>query len=243
MTGFFSSYHLIEAVSITAVFGLAARLLGTVSNSGLAGGVVVGSIIYYCAGWPGFVVLAVFFVLASTLTRLGYRRKIELGAAQDNSGRRGARHAAANCAAGVFLAVGYKLTGGDPLWAAGFAAAFATAAADTAGSEIGPLYGSSTVLAASFEKVPPGTSGAVSLEGTAAGIVAALVVALAALAVGLLGHMELVLLAVVSATVAAWAESILGGIAGVEQSLGNEGMNLINTIVGALLCMAMVAMR
>ena len=243
MNGFFSSYPLAESVAVTLAFGISARLLGTVSTSGLIGGVVVGSAIYYCAGWPGFAVLAVFFVLASLLTRLGYRRKSELGAAQDDSGKRGARHAAANCAAGVILAAGYKLTGGDTVWAAGFVASFATAAADTAGSEIGPLYGSRTVLAASFEKVPPGTSGAVSLEGTAAGIMAALAVAAAALAVGLLCRVELVLLVVISATVAAWAESILGGIAGIERRLGNEGMNLVNTIVGALLCMAMAVMR
>ena len=243
MTGFLSSYPLVEAVCVTAAFGILARALGTVTGSGFVGGVVVGSAIYYCAGWRGFVVLGVFFALGSALTRLGYRRKNELGAAQADSGRRGARHAAANCAAGVLLALGYKLTGGDPVWAAGFVASFATAAADTAGSEIGPLCGSNTVLAASFEKVPPGTSGAVSLEGTAAGIVAALVVAAAALAVGLLSHPELVLLVVVASAVAAWAESILGGIAGVERRLGNEGMNLINTTVGALLCMAMTAMR
>ena len=181
-------------------------------------------------------------MLASGLTRLGYRRKVELGAAQGNSGRRGARHAAANCAAGVLLALGYRYTG-DPLWATGLVASFATAAADTAGSEIGPLIGSNTVMAASFEKVAPGTSGAVSLEGTAAGIVAALIVAVAGLLTGLLVHPELLLLVVVAASVAAWAESILGGIAGVERRLGNEGMNLVNTIVGALLCMVMAAMR
>ena len=61
MTGFFSSYPLVEAIGVTAAFGIVARLLGTVSNSGLAGGIVVGSAIYYGAGWPGFVVLSVFF--------------------------------------------------------------------------------------------------------------------------------------------------------------------------------------
>ena len=238
MIKFLTAYPLAEAVGITAAFGITARLLGTVSTSGLAGGVVVGSAIYYFSGWPGFAVLGAFFVLASVLTRLGCRRKSELGAAQGDSGRRGARHAAANCAAGVILAAACKFSGGDTV-----IAAFATAAADTAGSEVGPVFGGKSVLAWSFRRVPPGTPGAVSLAGTVAGVVAAAVVALVGMAVGMLGTAGLAAAVVLAAVTAAWIESVLGSLPGVEARLGNEGLNVLNTVLGASLCMAMAAMR
>ncbi len=224
-------------MGITASFGIAARLLGTVSTSGLVGGIIVGSAIYRFSGWPGFVVLGVFFMLASALTRLGYGRKQKLGAAQAEQGRRGARHAAANCAAGVILAAGYNLNAGDPIWAAGLVASFATAAADTAGSEVGPVLGRTTVLAATLRRVAPGTPGAVSIEGTLAGVAAAAVVALAGYLSGLLNSSALMALVVAAAVTAAWIESVLGGFPAVERTLGNEGMNLLNTFMGAILCM------
>src|SRR6185503_7894139 len=96
--------------------------------------------------------LLAFFVIGSAATKLGYRRKEAARLAQENKGRRGARHALAN--AGV-----------------------ATAAADTSSSEIGQLLGRRTYLPTNFKPVPRGTEGAVSLEGTLAGILASLVIA------------------------------------------------------------------
>ena len=58
-------------------------------------------------------------------------------------------------------------------------------AADTASSEIGKAYGRRTFLITTLRPVPPGTEGAVSLEGTTAGAVAALLVALVGAAGGL----------------------------------------------------------
>ena len=44
----------------------------------------------------------------------------------------------------------------------------ATKLADTFASEIGKAYGKTTFLITTLEKVPPGTEGAISAEGTAA---------------------------------------------------------------------------
>ena len=64
----------------------------------------------------------------------------------------------------------------------GFAASFAAKLADTFGSEIGKRFGRTTVLITSLRAVPPGTEGAISLEGTlasAAGSIAMTLVMLA----------------------------------------------------------------
>lgn len=55
----------------------------------------------------------------------------------------------------------------------GFAASFASKLADTTSSEIGKAYGRTTYLITTLQRVPRGTEGAVSLEGTAAGAAAA----------------------------------------------------------------------
>ena len=51
-----------------------------------------------------------------------------------------------------------------------FVAALAAGGSDTIASEIGKAWGRRTFLFPSFRRVAPGTSGAISLEGTAAGI-------------------------------------------------------------------------
>jgi len=234
---FFSSFPLLEAFGVTFVFGLAAWLLGTVSLSGLAGGVLVGGFIYYLAGWRAFAVLGFFFVIGSALTKLGYRRKKALGAAQEKEGRRGARHALANCAVGLALAAVYKLSGAHPLAGTAFVASFATAAADTAGTEAGSLYGKTHLLPTNLKRVPPGTDGAVSIEGTLASLLAACVVSSFGSLVGLVPSGGLWLAAFLGGFLGAGAESVLGSLPRVEKTLGNEGMNLLNTFLGVLFCL------
>ncbi|MFH1071322.1 MAG: DUF92 domain-containing protein [Candidatus Glassbacteria bacterium] len=236
-----TGFPLAEALAVTVAFGLAAYFLKTVSPGGLAGGIVVGTSIYWCGGWPAFTVLGAFFVTASVLTRIGYARKAELGAEQAEGGRRGARHAAANCAVGLVLAAAMKATGAGTLLAAAFVASFATAAADTAGSEAGPVFGRTAVLPTSLKRVPPGTPGAISLEGTLASALAAVVISLVGLAVGLLSTVALAAAASISAFLAALVESVLGSFPRLEKAVGNEWMNVFNTALGALLCLFLAA--
>jgi uncharacterized protein (TIGR00297 family) len=69
----------------------------------------------------------------------------------------------------------------------GFVASFCSKLSDTVSSEVGKAYGKTTYLVTTFELVPRGTEGAVSLEGTAAGVGAAAVFSGLALAFGQVG--------------------------------------------------------
>jgi uncharacterized protein (TIGR00297 family) len=197
------------------------------------GGTLVGTLIYGCLGWPGFVVLLAFFVIGSGLTKLGYRRKAAAGLAQEKGGRRGARHAFANAGVAAFCALFAATTPYPELFALAFAGAFATAAADTAGSEVGQLYGRRTFLITTLRPVPRGTDGAVSLEGTLAGIVASLVIGGLGYALGLFGLLAVVLV-VVAAFVGTTLESVFGATLEKRGLLDNEAVNFLNTLVGAL---------
>jgi uncharacterized protein (TIGR00297 family) len=170
---------LITAVAVNAALAGVSLAAGAVNLSGVIGGLVVGTAILFFGGWGSFGILVLFFVLGSAATKLGYRRKAALGVAQEDKGRRGARHALANCGAGAAAAIIYYV--GMPtdyvLWEwplVALAGAFATALFDTVSSEIGQLYGRHPFLITTLKRVPVGTDGAVSAEGTLAGLAAGL---------------------------------------------------------------------
>src|SRR5207237_5757499 len=133
---------------------------------------ILGTIIILFGGWQLYVVLLAFFVIGTATTKLGYRRKAGLGLAQEKDGRRGFSHAFSNVGMAAMLAIVASMSSdGVRFWLAA-AAALATATADTTASEIGQLIGRRTFLPLTLKRVPVGTEGAISIEGTLAGLAA-----------------------------------------------------------------------
>jgi uncharacterized protein (TIGR00297 family) len=225
--------RLLLAAVVNAALAGAAYAAKTVDRSGVIAGFLVGFVIYAFLDWRGYLVLVSFFVIGSACTKLGYRKKEAAKLAQENKGRRGARHALANAGVAAACALFAALTPYPVIFALAFAGAFATAAADTASSEIGQLLGRRTFLITTFRPVPRGTEGAVSLEGTLAGIFASLVIAALAAAVGLFPWMG-VPFVVLAAFVGTTFESVVGAALEKRQLLDNEALNFLNTLVGAL---------
>ena len=225
--------RLLLAAAINGALAAAAYAARTVDLSGVIAGFFVGFTIYAFLDWKCFLLLLAFFVIGSGCTKLGYKRKAAANLAQEKGGRRGARHAFANAGVATACALFAALTGYPVLFGLAFAAAFATAAADTASSEVGQLLGRRTFLITTFRPVPRGTEGAVSLEGTLAGVFASLLIgALGALA-GLYGWAG-VLPVVVAAFVGTTFESAVGAALEKRRLLDNEALNFLNTLVGAL---------
>jgi uncharacterized protein (TIGR00297 family) len=223
--------QLLIALLVTAAFAALAYALGMVSRSGALGGLLVGTIVYTCLGPRGFAVLALFVVGGSLLTRFGYRSKQRAGTAQEHGGRRGARNALANCAVAVLCAILARATGSDHFTVA-FVASLGAAFADTSESEIGQLLSRAPRLITTLRKVPPGTDGAISLPGTLAGITAACLTAILALALGLLDTPTTALLIVLVAFLGTVADSLIGARL---PRIGNETTNVICTLVAATL--------
>ncbi|HKY34292.1 MAG TPA: DUF92 domain-containing protein, partial [Candidatus Polarisedimenticolia bacterium] len=238
---------LAAAAAVNAVAAAAALAARAVKPSGAAGGFVIGTMVFAFGGWRAYAVLLLFFVLGTGATRVGYDLKRARRIAQEEGGRRGARHAVANCGVAAFLAFLSAATPHPEILLLALTASLATAAFDTVSSEIGQVYGRRTFLITTFRPVPPGTEGAVSLEGTLAGAGAAAFIGAAAAAMGLLGPAGWPAAAVV--TVAAFAGSTvesymgasrLGGGMGVP--IDNEAMNFTNTAVGAAASLALAAL-
>ncbi|HEY0514456.1 MAG TPA: TIGR00297 family protein [Thermoanaerobaculia bacterium] len=228
----------IAAVANAVLAGLA-YAARTVNRSGVVAGFLVGFVIYAFLDWQGYLLLLAFFVLGSAATKLGYRKKAAARLAQEDKGRRGARHALANAGVATACAVFAAVSPYPVLFALAFAGAFATAAADTASSEIGQLLGRRTYLVTTFRPVPRGTEGAVSLEGTLAGILASLVIAAPGAALGLFSWKG-VPFVVLAAFVGTTFESVVGAALEKRRLLDNEALNFLNTLVGALVAAAFI---
>lgn len=220
------------ALAVNLTLGAAAYAARSVDVSGLVHGVLLGTALWVCGGFAAFSMLLLFFVLGTGATKIGYRIKLAEGTAQEKGGRRGARNAWANTGAGVLFAF-LGAASGDPVYLLAVAAAFATAASDTLGSEIGQAFGRRTFLITTFRPVPRGTDGAVSLEGTLAGIAGSAVVGAAAFAQGAIDARGIGIV-VVAAFFGTTLESYLGAWLERAKKIDNEAQNFINTLAGGL---------
>lgn len=219
--------------AVNVALAVAAYLAAGVDVSGAVSGTVLGTLLYGFGGWRGFLMLLVFFVAATAGTKAGHSRKAALGIAEAKGGRRGARHALANAGAGVLFAFLAAATPYREAFSIALVAAFATALFDTASSEIGKAYGRRTFLITTFRRVPAGTNGAVSVEGTLAGLSAAVALAAVAWGVGLVGAAGAGVV-VAAALIGTTIESYLGATLERRHLIGNELQNFTNTLVGGL---------
>jgi len=228
------------ANTVLAILGYALR---SVDISGSVVGWILGCIVILGGGPTLYVALLVFFIIGTLCTRLGYSRKSKDGLAQERGGRRGADHAFANVGVAALCAVAcWRGLGLVPLFMG--ITSLATAAADTTGSEIGQLFGRRAFLPLTFRRVERGTEGAISIEGTLAGIVAGCLVAIAAVSMAshhlaptfigtpVIARSRTIAVITVCAFLGSYLESVIGSL---RPNIANGAMNFMNTAIGALL--------
>ncbi|PQM34323.1 protein VTE6 chloroplastic [Prunus yedoensis var. nudiflora] len=95
------------------------------------------------------------------------------------------------------------------LWQLGLVASFCTKLSDTVSSEIGKAYGKTTYLVTTLKVVPRGTEGAVSVEGTFAGFLAAILLAFVGCLMGEITAPEAII-CLIASQIANFGESIIG---------------------------------
>lgn len=229
----------------TLLIGLAQRL-PLLTRAGWVHAGILGSLLWGCLGPRGWLAVVFYLALGSLVTRLGFRTKQARGLAEARGGARGPENVWGSAATGALLAMAAVLLppSWQPLLLLGFAASFAAKLADTCGSEIGKRWGRHTVLITTLRAVPPGTEGAISLEGTAAslagsGLMAAVMVALGLGADRSVSPAAAWLLITLVGLVATLIESLIGASAQQRWPwLSNELVNAIQTAIAALLAMA-----
>jgi uncharacterized protein (TIGR00297 family) len=175
--------RLVIGVVLATLIALTARRVGTLSPTGSTAALAVGGAAA-AAGWSWAVLLMLYFVSSTALTR--FRAAAKAARTEAVVAKGGARDAVQVLAnGGVFaLAAIVWLASGWEGWRALGAGALAAAASDTWATEVGTLAGRPPRSIVSWRHVPTGTSGGVSAPGIVAAVAGAALVALAALAVG-----------------------------------------------------------
>lgn len=257
---------LVAAASIAVV----ARRSHSLSTSGAVAATCVGSAAV-AAGWLWGALLVAYFVASVLLSRLGAAvKESRVSSIVAKGGRRDATQVLANGGVFALLALASLLA---PLHAAIAAAAalgaLASATADTWATEIGTLAPGAPLSLRTFQRVPPGTSGGVSLRGSLALVAGAAFIALAARAL-LLSPATLAI--TIGGAAGAFADSMLGEslqerrwcpscerpterrvhlcgsstvVAGGVRGFDNDAVNFAATVVGAAVAAAILlaAMR
>jgi uncharacterized protein (TIGR00297 family) len=164
---------------VALCIALIARRARSLSAGGALAAVCIGTIAA-AAGVEWAVLLIVYFAASTALSRLGRAEKERRTAAVvEKGGERDARQVFANGLVFTIASIGGVLQP-DSLWWALGAGALAASAADTWATEIGTLYGGVPRSILTGRPLTPGTSGGVSLAGTAASIAGALFIAVVA---------------------------------------------------------------
>ncbi|KAJ9529631.1 hypothetical protein QJQ45_014383 [Haematococcus lacustris] len=213
--------------------------------SGVAHAWFLGASVFSAFGPGGYLIVCLYFILGTLVgvwvTKMKLAQKQAEGIAEARSGQRGPASVWGSGIAGVACALAALATGSFPLWQVGFVASFASKLSDTVSSEVGKAYGRTTYLVTTFQLVPRGTEGAVSAEGTAAGVLAALLIAGLAWGLGQVSW-EGCLIVAAAAVVANLFESYLGAVVqGRVVWLTNDLVNMIQISVAAGLALAAAA--
>jgi uncharacterized protein (TIGR00297 family) len=243
---------LVLGLAVNGALAALAFATRSIDAAGAVSAVIIGTAITVGLGLRGLAVMIAFFVVGSAVTKLGYRIKAARGIAQERGGARGWRNAWANGGVPAFLALlagAYRASASEGLGVGGaalvpawfgyvltiaFAAAVATAAADTCSSEVGKAYGRRTFLITNLKPVAPGTEGAVSLEGTLGGLGGGALVAAAGALCGLYPW-PLAALVALAGLLGSLAESVIGSVAERRGWLDNDLLNALNTAIGGAL--------
>src|SRR5258706_12136901 len=173
-----SPERLVVAGAVTIGFALLARALRGVDRSGMFAGGAACFLLFAGAGPSAFAVLAALFLLTWVSTRFGYRRKQDLGVAERRDGRN-ARQVLANLAVAALGSLAFAASG-NRAWLFVATAALAEAAIDTVASEVGQSRGQTARLVTTWEQVPAGTDGGITVSGSLAGTIAGIVIAIIA---------------------------------------------------------------
>ena len=229
----------IQALLLNTVLIAVAQRIPLLTPAGWVHAGALGTILWGCLGWRGWVAVVAYLVLGSLVTRVGLREKQERGLAEARGGRRGPENVWGSAATGACLAllIGAGVAPG-PLLLVGFSASFSAKLADTFGSEIGKRWGRRPVLITTLRSVPPGTEGAISLAGTLASAAGSVLMTLVMWQLQLLPSISVSLVVMLIGLLATLAESLLGALAQDRfRWLSNELVNALQTLLAAVMAM------
>jgi uncharacterized protein (TIGR00297 family) len=233
-------------LGISGIFGLVVwRMRAGTAGAAAIGAAITASLMYGTTRFPyeysclhgGLPPLLAVFLLTFAATKIGKEKKERLGTGEDRRGRNTAQ-VAANLGVAALAAVPSILNvfpKHNAYWLVYLPAlaALAEAAADTVSSEIGQVLGGQPRLLTTFGRVEPGTDGGITFAGTAAGVLAAMIVAAVGAVAAHAGWLVF-WLAASGGVFGLLFDSLLGATLERKGWLNNDAVNFLSTLSAAV---------
>jgi uncharacterized protein (TIGR00297 family) len=167
------------AIFVSTMIVLLALWRGSLSKSGAAGALIVGTIILGLGGWVWGVLLGLFFVSSSLLSHFKEEEKRTAAEKFDKGHQRDMGQVLANGGVAAVVAL-LSFIAPSQLWFPIFIGVMATVTADTWATELGTLAKSPPRLVTTGRRVEVGTSGGISLLGTLVSLTGGIMIGLLA---------------------------------------------------------------
>lgn len=233
----------IVAILVSIILAYLALLIGAASVPGLVTGVLLVFLTIVLGGVVWVALLVAFFMIGGLATKYKYLEKQRRGVAEPNRGARGTGNVLGNTAVALVAVLGYAALANGSYWESiflfAFAGSIATALSDTMSSEVGGLY-DDPLLITSFNRVSPGTDGAVTVQGTLAGLSGSFVIAGLFVVLGpadIVGGVVILFAGFVGMNVDSLLGAVLEG-----RWVGNHLVNASATLSGAIVASIYPAM-
>jgi len=245
-------------VGLSVLLGLvtwklrAANPRGAIAGAAITACLMFSTVIIPYEPWhTALIPVLAVAVLAFVSTLLGRGKKEHLGTAESRHGRSASQVAANLGVAAIVSSASVQSMFIDSRWftqdslspmllfSLGLAA-LAEAAADTASSEVGQVFGGLPRMITTLRKVKPGTDGAISLAGTLAGVVAAALVA-AAGTFALRGGRTIFAISWAGGVFGLLFDSLLGATLEERGWLNNDLVNFLSTCSAAGFALGLLA--
>lgn len=223
----FNTVIILSVLAIVAVISVLAKKL--TPWAGMTA-VLVGYLIYGGAGWVGECQLFTFFFLSVLATR---HKRASKG--KEHGEMRDTWQVFAN--GGVAAAVGLLAMIDVPhraIYEVTIAGSLAAAIADTLSSELGMVYGKRTVNILTMRRDQRGSDGVISLEGTLIGAMGAFIIG------GFFGWSKPLWIVTMSGILGNVIDSVLGATLERKGIIGNNMVNFLTTLTGALISLTIV---
>jgi uncharacterized protein (TIGR00297 family) len=208
-------------------------------------GALTGAAIYAGGGYPGLLLLALFFILGTVATSWKKEKKLGIKNNATHESTRTTGQVIANAGVAAITGVlALLLPENKPLLLVGMAASLSSATADTLSSELGMIYGRRFYHLLTLRPDERGLDGVISIEGTLIGIAGSAVIATAYLLTipqspRTHQNPRAFVIILLAGTIGNLADSALGAIFERKGLLSNNTVNFLNTFIAALFALAL----
>ena len=235
--------------------------LHALNKSGALAAFLLGISIAIGFGWEGLVLIGSFFFSSSLLSSYKKRSKQTVEKKLANGSRRNWAQVVANGGPAGIFSILYFIFDGSSIWLIAFVASIAAATSDTWSSELGVLSKKAPIHLIGLKRCERGTSGAISLLGSVAGMAGSIFIVILASTLFSFSFLTFFLLSVCG-FLGSIVDTLLGAFVQVEYScpvcsvrterklhcnqstvkrkginwVNNEFVNLSSVVLSSMLC-------